>query len=261
MEIFKTVCDGFLKVFTGKDVAVKHVCLFALTGIISYSTTQSEIFQNQVSENMTSAITTMPNFTGLILGGLAALIVGCYLFGYNLSFMRNIHYENPEGYLPEFDENPFKIFFKSFPLLMAWIGYFILMMIVISISFALIITIPVGILGILAMVLIAALLQFVWIKFSKDYDSTGLFNIKTPFKYLNAILPMFLIGLFFIPAYLLIMIACVIIGVIFGFLGASETLVMYTGGIIAGYLGYICQLVWYYCLIKLYKEKYEDCAE
>ena len=250
MKIIGTMIEGFQKVFyADRNSAVKHVCLIALTAIISYSSVQSDILKTQVK-----GTNTIPDLTGFFLGLLAALIVGCYLWGYSLKFMRNVYYENPEETLPEFDENPFKVFFKALPLMLIWIIYFILIGIVSGILSAILI----GLLGFLVLIVMSIGIQFVWVEFIKDYDANGLYNIKLPFQYIKPTIgPLILMGLLYILIYILCMIPCVLVGVILGVFGASETATMYVGGVLGGYLGFVCQLVWYYCIVKLYKEKFE----
>ena len=255
MKIFSTMIEGFNRVLFGdRNSTLKHICLFALTAIVSYSSVQSDIVKTQVKQ-VSGA---MPNVTGVLLGVLAALIVGCYLFGYCLSFMNNIYHEKEEGVLPEFDENPFKIFFRAFPVLFVWAVYFILLCIGCTFCVIVPITIPLAFIGLFVIFLMSVFLQFAWVDFSRYFDRTGLYNIALPFKYMkSAFVPVLKLGLLYILVYILCMIPCILVGAILGIFGAGETATMYVGGILGGYLGFVCQLVWYYCIVKLYKEKFE----
>ncbi|MBO6086759.1 hypothetical protein J6P92_00230 [bacterium] len=251
MKIFKTMIEGFHKVLFGSQNALlKHVCIIALTAIVSYFSVQSEFLKGQL-DNTTGAL---PDLSGFFLGLLAALIVGCYMFGYSLSFMHNVYHEDPENCLPEFDENPFKIFFKSFPLILVWILYFLLL----GIVSGLLSVILIGLVGFVVMLIMAIGLQFIWVEFSRDFDRTGLFSFKKPFEYIGkTIVPLILMTILYIFIYILCMIPIAIVGGIMGFMGIGSTAITYTGGIIGGYIGFILQLVWYYCIVKLYKEKFE----
>lgn len=256
MKIFGTMLEGFHKVlFSDKNSLIKHVCLLALTAIISYSSVQSDLINTQLKGGGAGA---MPDLTGFFLGLLAALIVGCYLWGYSLKFMRNVYYDNPEETLPEFDESAFSVFFKALPLALVWIIYFILL----GIVSGLLSVILIGLLGFIVILIMSMGIQFVWVEFIKDYDRTGLYNFKLPFQYIKpTIVPLLLLGLLYILVYIICLIPCVLIGVFMGLFGASETATMYVGGVLGGYLGFVCQLVWYYCIVKLYKEKFENGIE
>lgn len=265
MKIFGTMLEGFQKVlFSDRNSLIKHVCLLALTAIISYSSVQSDLINTQLKGGGAGA---MPDLTGFFLGLLAALIVGCYLWGYSLSFMRNIYYENPEETLPEFDENPFKIFFKAFPLIIVWLIYLILIaaifMVFTFITLKMIFLLPIiSIIYLIIMFSISIGLQFICVEFIKNFDRTGLYNFKLPFQYIKpTIVPLLLLGLLYILVYIICLIPCVLIGVFMGLFGASETATTYVGGVLGGYLGFVCQLVWYYCIVKLYKEKFENGIE
>ena len=258
MKIFETAFNGFIKVFSGKNIAIKHICFIALTAIVSYSSVQSDILKNQVQ-----AASQIPDLKGLLLGFLAALIVGCYLFGYNILFMRNVYNDNPEGYLPEFDDNPFKAFFKGFPLLLTWIFYFIVIILFSTISFALSIKMPVigillGLIGFCAIIILSIFVQFLWIEFSKNLEAKGLYNIIRPLKYTKGTMgSLCLLGPLFIPIYILSLLPCIILVLALTIAGFGENATMYAGGILGGYIGFVIQLVWYYCLVNLYKEKFE----
>ena len=252
MKILGTMIEGFQKVlFADKNSALKHVCLIALTAIISYSSVQSDLLSTQLKGVSNGAL---PNLTGFFLGLLAALIVGCYLWGYSLKFMHNVYHENPEEVLPEFDENPFQVFGKVFPLIFVWIIYFMLLGIVSGILSVVLI----GLLGFIVMLIMSIGIQFIWVEFAKDYDKSGLYSFKLPFKYIKPTIgPLCLLGLLYILVYIICLIPCVLIGVFMGLFGASETATVYVGGVLGGYIGFVCQLVWYYCIVKLYKEKFE----
>ena len=266
MKIFETIIEGFHKVlFADKDSMMKHICLLALTAIISYSSVQSDILNTQLKGTSADA---MPDLTGFFLGLLAALIVGCYLWGYSLKFMHNVYHENPEETLPEFDENSFIVFFKALPLMLVWIVYFILiagsyMAIGFLFVFKMPLLLPLLIIVYLFIFISLAIgLQFVWIEFSKHFNRTGLFNINLPLKYIKPTIgPLCLLGLLYMLIYIICLIPCVLIGAVMGIAGAGETATMYVGGVLGGYLGFVCQLVWYYCIVKLYKEKFENRIE
>jgi MFS family permease len=258
MKIFETMIEGFGKVLFGSQNAmIKNVCLIALTAIISYSSVQSDILTKQL-KGTADVAAGLPNLSGFFLGLFVALIVGCYLWGYSLKFVHNVYHENPEEVLPEFDENPVKIFFKALPLAIVWVIYFILL----GIVSGLLSIILIGLIGYIVMLIMAIGLQFVWIEFAKDFDRTGLYNFKLPFKYIKPTIgPLFLLGLLYIIVYIICMIPCVLVGIVMGMFGASETATMYVGGIMGGYIGFVCQLVWHYCTVKLYKEKFENRVE
>jgi len=256
MKILGTMIEGFNKVlFADKNSMVKHICLLALTAIISYSSVQSDLLSTQLKGVSNGAL---PNLTGFFLGVLAALIVGCYLWGYSLKFMHNVYHENPVEILPEFDENPFQVFGKVFPLIFVWIIYFMLL----GILSGILSVVLIGLLGFIVMLIMSIGIQFIWVEFAKDYDRTGLYNFKLPFKYIKPTIgPLCLLGLLYILVYIICLIPCVLIGVFMGLFGASETATIYVGGVLGGYIGFVCQLAWYYCIVKLYKEKFENRIE
>ena len=51
----------------------------------------------------------------IVIWLIATLVISVYLAGYNLKFMHNSFDDESNDVLPDFDGNPFGIFFKALP--------------------------------------------------------------------------------------------------------------------------------------------------
>lgn len=257
MNIFANLIEGFKKVYKGPNALVKHIGLLALTGLVSVASVYIE--------NISKTIEQAPQLPDLstILGIVILLILlGIYFGGYNLIFSHNSFLAEQEEYMPDINFEPIKIFFKALPLMICW-GFYITVACIVAAGICTIKTSPISvIIGILLMsviLLACGFVQFIYTAYTKNFDQAGLFNITLPFKYMKYCFGEFvLLGLLFIPVYIISMLPSFIVGFIMGLTSPNDsTVAIYLGGILGGYAGLIIQLVWYYCLVQIYKEKIE----
>lgn len=89
--------------------------------------------------------------------------------------------------------------------------------------------------------------------------ANGLFNLFIPFTFARySVGSMFLFGILFIPLYIVIFIPIFILAFIIGFMGLSNSeFIIWLGSILSGYLTFIVQLAWTYCMVQVYREKIE----
>ena len=254
MNVIDIMIDGFKKVYSGKNVLSKHFFMFLIIAILSISTVNVQIMANAIEKTKE-----LPNIWQLLICMIITLIAGIYTGGYNLLFSHNSFNQENKDILPEINLTPFKVFFKTLPLMIIW-SLYILVAIFFSmflISSKSLLTV-LGIFLFLFLLFLCAFVNFVYIAYIKNFDSNGLFNITLPFKYMQKSFSDFvLLGLLFIPVYGVAMTPSFIVGLLFGFMGAKTIMALYAGGILGGYLGFIVQIVWYYCLVQIYREKIE----
>ena len=243
MNVFRLIGDGFRKIYSSNNIAIKHVWLLVLIGIVPVVFLYSLNFTNVVAAKNIRFLT--------------ALVISIYLCGYNLELVHNSFTE--KDILPELGFNHFGLFFKALPLILTWTFYIITVSIVAGLLMASKISLIIGLLLILVLVFVSSFLQFVFVEFSKNYDAKGLYGILQPFKYVKTFGYLLLLGLLFIPIYIILSsIPAFIFGFVAGLLtGEDSNLVFYGGGFIGGYFGFIVGMVWNYCLVQVYKEKFE----
>ena len=249
MKSIDLIKQGFVSVFSGDDCCVKHFGLFAISGILALFTVN---FQTMAESFEASQV--MPNIGEIVLGVLAILVLSIYLCGYNFVYMYNVHHD---GILPNLDGKPFMAFLKALPLIIVWYIYFMIVGLIFALS-AILLKLLAFILILLFIVFVAFCLPFVFVIFSKEFDSKGLFNPILPSKFISAIGIISVIMLWFIIINIAIYIPIGILGGIVGALGGGVKTAAYVGGIIGGYAGVITQLVFAYCLIQIYKERFEE---
>lgn len=232
---------GFKKLFSGQYVLIKHVSLFALTGILSLINSNFELLKAQ---------NTLPNFSNIVLSIVALLVVGLYMSGYVLNYMHNCYNDNSD-ILPDIDEKHFGTFFKALPLYLVWFLWIILVCLLVIIPI-------VGWIALLGLFFIwVPFIQFIYVAYAKDFNAFGLYNIKLPFKYCKLVfVDLLVLGLLFIPIGLLAMVPSLIVGFVSGMSG-NTNLAIYSGGLLGGYLGFLLQMVWVYCIVQIYREKIE----
>ena len=256
MSLFGIVKEAIEKIFKTRDAAVKHVCIFALTGIISTGTQYFETMSKSMKDSNTT-----PDLSNILLTLLiwtvVYIVIAIYMTGYNLKFIHNAFDNTSDNVLPYFDSEPFSVFAKAFPLIFVWGLYILLFAIISGILTA--VFLPLGLILGVAFVIFILFMGFVNIAFAKYYDRTGLFNISLPFSYMPKT-GLQVIGIIFITLLLgiLAVIPCAILGGIIGLTGGGVQLAGYAGAIFGGYLGTIIQLIWLYSLVQIYKEKIEN---
>lgn len=249
MAGFGMIAEGFKKIFSGPQIGVTHICLFALSGIISVV---SIMMQNAVKAKA------FPGLDVLIIGIILFIAVSIYLGGYTYKFMHNSFYPERESYLPDFDGEPFKLFLKALPLAFVWGLYYIVLGLLCFVVKILIIPV------IFMILIIAPFISFIFVAFSKHFETKGLYNPVLPFKFFpEAFGDVIVLGLCFIPIWIISAIPSMIIGVMIGLSGAKadNSFAIYASGIIGGYLGILFQYVWCYCLVQIFKEKLENIVE
>lgn len=255
MNVFDIVIDGFKKVFTGKNALIKHIFIILITSVISLVSVYFQILAETAEK--ASKLPEFP-FKTFIIALIVMFVAGIYLSGYNFQFLHNAFNNESDGVLPEFTSKPYGIFWRAFPVMLVWTLYIIAAMaLCISLFFAGPIFIVVGIILFFAILIISAFVQFIYIGFAKHYSREGLYNISLLVKYLKLTFESFaLMALLFIPIYSAAMSPSFFLGMFMGLSGIKDVnMIMYAGGVLGGYLGYIVQLVWYYGLVQIYKEK------
>ena len=106
----------------------------------------------------------------------------------------------------------------------------------------------------------ATFLIFVFIAFSEYFDAKGLFNVMLPFRFITPSIGMLvLLGILFIPvAGILSLIPTFAIAIVLYLISSGNAqfpAYKIIVGAVGGYVGFLAQLVWYYCLVQVYKEK------
>lgn len=254
MNVIDLMIDGFKKVYSGRNVLSKHIFMLIIIVILSIATVNVQIMADTIEKTKE-----LPNIWQLLICMIITLIAGIYTGGYNLLFSHNSFNQENKDILPEINLTPFKVFFKTLPLMIVWSLY---ILVTLFFSMALIsskslLTI-LGIFIFLFLLFVCAFINFVYIAYIKNFDSKGLFNIMLLAKYIKYSFSDFvLLGLLFIPVYGVAMTPSFIVGLLFGLMGAKTMTALYAGGILGGYLGFIVQIVWYYSLVQIYKNKIE----
>ena len=252
MNVIDLMIDGFKKVYSGKNILLKHLLMFIIIAILSIATVNVQIIADTIEK--TKELTNISQL--FIYLGLTILIV-IYTGGYNLLFSHNSFDKENNDIFPDINFIPFKVFFKTLPIMIVW---FIYVLIAILFSIALMsnksLLLILGIFLFLFILFLCAFINFVYIAYLKNFDYKGLYNITLPFKYMKYSFSDFvLLGLLFIPVYGVAMTPSFIVGLLFGLIGIKTINVLYIGAILGGYLGFIVQIVWYYCLVQIYRDK------
>lgn len=245
MNVVEVICTGIKRIFSGKDALYKHISLFALVGIMSVAQTHFELLKDSVKDG-----TAVPDFQSLIIGVVVALVIGLYFCGYSFRFMHNAYNDNCDELLPSIDEKPFGTFFGALPLIIVWVLWVIL-------------TYIVGIIPILGWIALIIMLfiwypfiQFVFVAYSRYFNSKGLFRYTFP---IDCMKPSFWtvvrLGLAFIVLWLIALVPCGLAIVVVSLVANGDsTLSVYLCGILIGYFGFLIQMVWNYCAVQVYRE-------
>lgn len=256
MNVIDTMVKGFVRIYKDNNALYKHLFIAIISGIISICS----IYLQNISESIekTKALPDIPTFTAALIILIAA---GIFTGGYNLLFCHNAFKDSNNEILPNIDLKPFKIFWNALPLMLCWTFYILCAAIISGIllsggNIAKII----GLIILLFILFICIFIQFIYIEYTKNFDTNGLFNILCPFKYIKkTIAPLVLLGLLFIPVYIIAMSMSFLSGIIMSIFGIQNlSIVLTIGGVIGGYLNFIVQIVWYYCLVQIYKEKIDN---
>lgn len=252
MNVIDIMIDGFKRVYSGKNVLLKHCLMFFIIIILSISTVNVQIIADTIEK--TKEFT---NISQLFIYLGITILIGIYTGGYNLLFSHNSFDKENKDIFPDINFIPFKVFFKTLPIMIVW---FIYVLIAIFFSIALMsnksLLLILGIFLFLFILFVCAFINFVYIAYLKNFDSKGLYNITLPFKYMKYSFSDFvLLGLLFIPVYGVAMTPSFIVGILAGILGVKAMTAIYIGAILGGYLGFIVQIVWYYCLVQIYRDK------
>lgn len=267
MKIIDTVVQGFKQVFSGKDILKKHLFLFIIAGIITIPATYLQLLSDTLKETKDITIINIPLF---IIALLVMIGFGIYMGGYNLIFCHNAFKKDEKNTLPEFTfKEPFKIFLNALPLMIAWFIY-------VLIAFALMIAFFIGfsayaiirVINLIAIAYFSSFIQFVLIAYTKYYNKAGLFDITILSKFIKHSIKEFtLTALLFIP---ILWIAAASFGgfittiaAIIGIIASSSkdvNIAIYITGVFYGYAQVVIQLVWYYCLVRIYDETISPAA-
>ncbi len=252
MNQINIVKEGFSKIFFGEDAIIKHIILFMLTGIISIISVYFSITSETIK-----ATKVLPDFAKVMLAVVILAVVGIYLSGYNFKLVHNAFDSNKKDILPNFGADSFNVFWKILPLMIYWTACIIIALIL---SSSLLVVPGIRFIGLFLFIFIlflCAFIQFIYIAYTENFDKAGLFNIMLPIKFVKpSIGSLCLFGIIFIPIYILSMFPSFVAGIILGFIGVKDTnMIMYIGGILGGYFSFVIQMVWYYCLVQIFKEK------
>lgn len=238
------IVDGFRRIFSGPNVLAKQVSLFALTGFTSLITSHFKLLEAQNS---------LPDLSSIVLSIIALIVLGIYMGGYVLNYMHNCFEDNNPEILPDIDGKHFGTFFGALPLYFVWFLWIFL------VNLLAIIPILGWIVLLVLFIMWVPFIQFVYIAYSKRFNRFGLYNIKLPIKYCKlAFGNVIVLGLLFIFIGICAMIPSFVVGLTLGLSGGSDTSTgMYAGGLLGGYLGFVVQMVWLYCMVQIYREKIE----
>ncbi len=257
MNIPVTIMEGFVKVFFTQDGFLKHVCLFALTGIVSFIPAHLQKIGEELQKG-SGNFDISSNLGFIVFAIIAFIVISIYLAGYYLKFQHNAFDNKSNEIMPDFDGNPIGVFCKALPLYLVWGIYYILITAVMGFLFIKPLLIIIGIFALLFLMVYFAFVQFVFVAFAKDYDSKGLFNIALPLSYIKpAIGPVCICGLIFIIICILAFIIPFTAGLIMGIFSVDSTITTTVGGMLGGYIGAILQLIWIYCIVQIYRETIE----
>lgn len=259
MNVIDIMVEGFKRVFSGQNALTKHLYLFLITAVISISS----VYIQEAADAIEQTKELPANIPLLIIYIIMLVAFGIYIGGYNLIFSHNSFFrENETGeILPDINFKPLKVFFHAFPLMLVWTLYIFIIGIISILLMAgnLLIYKVLGIFIFLCIICFYAFVQFIYTAYSKHFDRKGLYNILLPISYIkHSFSDFILLGLLFIPVYIVTGFPGFVLGLIFGIINQNAlTAGIYTGGIISGYLGFVVQIVWYYCLVQIFKEKIE----
>lgn len=242
------IVNGFKRIFSGQDAFAKHLSLFAITGFYSLGT----VYLQDLSEQMKNAAV-VPNLQLPIMALVLLFIVGIYMCGYLIRFWHNSYDDNNPSILPDIDGKAFGTFFKALPLYIVWFLWIVIVQILGLIPI-------VGWIGLIILLFIwIPFIQFVFVAYAKYFNAKGLYKISLPIGYAKKSFgSVVILGLLFIPVWIVAMLPAFVIGFVFGLLGGTDTtFIMYVGGLLTGYLGFLIQLCWSYCIVQIYREKIE----
>lgn len=253
MGTVELIKDGFRKIFEGADVLRNHVFLFALSGLLAL---QSEFFHNFSEQAKLGNYIAGPGEVTIRL--ILMLVVSLYLGGYSFMLMNKCFSNNGEGILPEIGLNQFKAALKAIPLQIVW-GLYLFAAILISVFLMTSIGPVPGSIFFIAIVFTAMFIQFIFAAFSKDFCAKGLFNITLPAKYMQKTFgDMIVLIILFVVLAVLVLIPFVIVAIITALTKTDGTVTEYLFSLAGGYVGILLQLVWYYCIVNIYKDKLEN---
>ena len=239
--------DAFKRIYSpGENTFIKHTILFVLTGITSiFSVVLNEYSKQQSIDTI--------NWIWAMVGVLFLIGITIYLIGYNLTLMHNSFDEFKNDIVPEIDKSHFSVFGKAFPLIFAWFSYGILFYIA-----GLLVTLALGInfINVIAGSMLVAIgvigifLQFVYVKFAKNFERKGLYSIALPIKYIQpTVLALFKLWIKFIPL--------LILNIILSFFAEGHNVFAYIFTAISGYVSFISGFIYSFCLVQIFKEKIE----
>lgn len=241
--------EALKRIYSGEDALMKHLILFALTGIPAMLASPL----NQISHG--AALTSSVRGSSLFALLLVA-VVSVYMVGYMYGVINKSFDDNNVSILPKFDKCWFKAFLKGFPVQLVWGIYFLLFIVIASVSFILIFYIahvPFTVgrvfssVSLLNLIFFVAM-PFVYVRFAENYERNGLYNILLPFKDLiHSIKDVFILALKLLPILLLI-------GIL-GVFGMGNTVDAYIITAIVAYLTAIFQYCALFCYVQIYKSK------
>jgi len=266
-----SIIEGFRKIYKAPNALRVHLLL---AGLI--------VFMTAVNFLMYTSGSLIVKFFAAIL----LIIYGIYVYGYKFRFMHNVFQE--EFLMPEIDAGPFKAVGNAFALLLVWGLYLAVYAIVTSILTAVIIPIAImakipialtlafGIVMIALMYLVFFFTPYIFVAYSKDFNTTGLYNMLLPFKFVRkSFLDNLILWLKWIP--LAIVFALMLVAVwkqagilegliqsIHGTLAAKPNLqVIYTPKLmvlqaVLAYMAFVFSFVYSNYIVQIYKAKREQ---
>ena len=238
--MFGNVINGFVSIFSGKNIIAKHLVLL-LISIFSYW------IYTINGANKTASITM------LIIAFLLSLAFSMFFGGYLLSFVHNAFDGELKNKLPEITFKHFNVFFGAIPLYIVWGIYyslFSLLLAAIAIPF-LLKNMFVGIIFIIILFLWSMFFPFIYIGYAREFKVNGLFNISIIFKYFKyTCKDIFILALIFVPTVLLIFAIPLFL------LWATKILfdINVIFNVSLYYFGIIINFAWHYCLVQIYKD-------
>jgi len=264
-----SIIEGFRKIYKAPNASKVHLIyagVIVLLGAVSFFAQTSK------------------NIIALLLSVILSLVWVIYVYGYKLQFMHNAFQE--EFLMPGIDTSPFKAFGGAFGLIVVWFGYYMVYSIIMAIIGIIIpLTIFITKNPILAILLLTVLtvvmcliilfIPYVFVAYSKDFNTAGLFNMLIPFKFMRkAFVDNLILWLKCIPFVivfaLMVLVAWQAAGILDGIIqtfhgippAAPDLQVNYTPKFMAlsavmGYMAFVFSLAYVNYLVQIYKEKIE----
>lgn len=235
---------AFRKIYSGPDVVFKHLVLCFVGGIGTIFAVQYEAFKHggQVIGNGLLYL--------MILGFCVLFFVMPWIVGYMLELCHNSFDDRKSHILPELSFSYIGDFYRALPLFFCWgFLYPLIMILSLAVITGMLLPKTIAVFVCVPIILIYTISpMFIYIRYSKDYDTSDLYNPMLPFKF---VLPT-IINVILLSFNLSIIAFLVFLGVGLITRFHLPENVMY---VVTGYLSTIFYFVFAFCLVQIYREK------